>query len=93
MLYYHSLPSIKSHEVQVRVLYTSLCHSDLMTVRGKWGPVTELPFCPGHEVIGVITQVGVEVKDRKVGQRVGISPLRASCSHCQSCHQHIDQYC
>lgn len=93
VLYFHELPPIRFDEVQIRVLFTSLCHSDLMTVRGKWGEVAELPFCPGHEVVGVITKIGTDVKSRKVGQKVGVSPLRGSCSKCESCTKAIDQYC
>lgn len=74
-------------------MYTSICHSDILTVRGNWGPVDHFPFCPGHEVIGVITHLGKNCKLRKVGETVGVSPLRGSCGKCEGCHRGFDQHC
>ncbi|UXH80118.1 NADPH-dependent aldehyde reductase Ahr [Roseateles amylovorans] len=78
-------------EVAIRVEHCGICHSDLAMIDSEWFPST-YPVVPGHEVIGVITEVGARVKGRQVGQRVGIGWHTGSCMHCGFClggEQHL----
>ena len=47
-------------EIYFEVRYAGICHSDIHTARGEWGPAT-YPLVPGHEIAGIVTKVGSEV--------------------------------
>ena len=74
-------PPLGPQELRINVLYAGLCQSDVLTVRGKWGPVN-YPIAPGHEIIGEVCMVGSEVKDFKIGDKVGFGTRRYCCGKC-----------
>ena len=79
-------------EIRVRVLASSICHSDIIYMDGGWGG--ELPAVFGHEVAGVVTGIGPAVRsaDIGVGDRVLVSLLR-SCGRCECCEAGIPSQC
>lgn len=79
-------------EVRVRVLASSICHSDVIYMDGGWGG--DLPAVFGHEVAGVVTGTGPAVRpaDAAVGDRVLVSLLR-SCGRCGRCEAGIPTQC
>ncbi len=79
-------------DIQVRILYCGVCHSDLHFVRNEWG-FTQYPAVPGHEIIGRVTAVGGAVKKFKVGDLVGVGCLVDSCRTCPECRAGLEQYC
>ena len=79
------------HDVQLDIHFAGICHSDIHTVRGEWGPV-EYPMVPGHEIAGVVTEVGPEVTKYKVGDRVGVGCFVDSCRECSNCKAGLEQY-
>ena len=83
---------LKPNEIGVRVVCSGLCHSDLHMLDNDWG-ITTYPFVPGHEVIGVVREVGEAVTHLKAGQRVGIGWQSASCMHCESCRSGDNHLC
>jgi len=85
-------PEIKSDEVRIKITYTGLCHSDLHTVKGDWG-TCEYPIAPGHEIVGVVTQIGSEVKDFKVGDKAGFGVQREACGKCELCKSGYEPLC
>ena len=70
--------------VQIKVENCGICHSDLSMRNNDWG-ITQYPFVPGHEVAGVIEELGANVKHLQVGQRVGLGWFSASCMTCEQC--------
>lgn len=50
-----------ANDVAIEILFCGVCHSDLHTVNGDWGP-QPYPLIPGHEIVGVVTSVGHGVK-------------------------------
>ena len=72
-------------EVELDVLYSGICHSDLSMIDNEWG-ITQYPLVPGHEVIGRIVQVGAGVKHLKPGQIVGLGWHAGYCNQCSQCH-------
>ena len=63
------------------------------TGRSLWGPAN-YPCCPGHEVIARVSAVGAEAEgNHKVGDIVGIGPLRDCCDECKPCKSGLDVYC
>ena len=79
-------------EVRVRVRASSICHSDITYMDGGWGG--DLPAVFGHEVAGVVTDIGHAVRsaDLSVGDRVLVSLLR-SCGRCACCEAGIPTQC
>lgn len=71
-------------EVEIKVEYCGLCHSDLSMLDNEWG-ITQYPFVPGHEVIGTIACKGNLVTDLEIGQRVGLGWFANSCRRCHCC--------
>lgn len=70
-------------EVRVRSTVVGICGSDLHAACGSH-PFIDLPYRPGHEVIGVVDAVGADVDDSWLGTRVVVEPNLA-CGHCTQC--------
>ncbi|MGH2415288.1 MAG: NAD(P)-dependent alcohol dehydrogenase [Microcystaceae cyanobacterium] len=81
-----------SQEVEVRVQYCGVCHSDLGMIDNDWGTST-YPLVPGHEVIGEVTSIGQQVTELKVGQRVGVGWQSGSCQVCPYCRRGKEHLC
>src|SRR5690606_29504784 len=79
-------------EVLIDIRYCGICHSDLHTVRGEWGPV-DYPLVPGHEIVGHVAAVGEGVVKYRVGDAVGVGCFVDSCRSCAQCAAGEEQYC
>lgn len=79
-------------EVFFEVKYAGICHSDIHTARGEWGKVN-YPLVPGHELAGVVTQVGADVTKFTIGDRVGVGCFVDSCRECEQCQAGDEQFC
>ena len=63
-----------------------VCHTDLHIMDGDWrGHECNLPLCPGHEGVGVVTELGQGVSTLIVGDRVGLPWLAWACGSCHHC--------
>ena len=80
------------HDVLIEIKFAGICHSDIHTVRGDWGPQT-YPLVPGHEIAGIVTEVGSAVTKHTVGDRVGVGCMVNSCGECVNCQAGEEQYC
>jgi uncharacterized zinc-type alcohol dehydrogenase-like protein len=80
------------HDVLIEIRYAGVCHSDIHTVRGEWGAVP-YPLTVGHEIVGVVTEVGAEATRHTVGDRVGVGCMVNSCRECANCRAGQEQYC
>lgn len=83
---------LKANEVEVKVLYSGLCHSDLSMLANDWG-IASFPFVPGHEAVGTVAAIGKDVQNLKVGQNVGIGWNAESCNACHECLMGEHQMC
>ena len=83
---------LKANEVEVRISHCGVCHSDIHLIDNDWG-FSKYPFIPGHEIVGTVSAVGSDVKDRKIGERVGIGWQADSCGICEWCRQGEEQLC
>nr|WP_068887077.1 NAD(P)-dependent alcohol dehydrogenase [Pedobacter panaciterrae] len=79
-------------DVEIKILYCGVCHSDIHTARNEWGG-TMYPVVPGHEIVGKVTRIGEGVSRFKVGDTVGVGCFVDSCGHCQNCEEDNEQYC
>ncbi|MDX2399310.1 NAD(P)-dependent alcohol dehydrogenase [Microbacterium algeriense] len=80
------------HDVLIDIAFAGICHSDIHTVRGDWGP-QQYPLAPGHEITGTVAAVGAEVTKHAVGDRVGVGCLVNSCGECRYCLRGDEQFC
>jgi uncharacterized zinc-type alcohol dehydrogenase-like protein len=82
----------KPDDVVIEIAYCGICHSDIHTARGEWGP-THSPCVPGHEIVGKVIQVGKKVKRFKIGDLAGVGCFVDSCGKCSPCKSHEEQFC
>jgi alcohol dehydrogenase (NADP+) len=82
----------RPNDVLVEIKYCGVCHTDLHFVRNDFGMST-FPLVPGHEIVGIVKEVGDKVTKYKVGDAVGIGCLVDSCRECENCKQDLEQYC
>jgi len=80
------------HDVAFDIHFAGICHSDIHTVKAEWGDV-RYPLVPGHEIAGIVTEIGSEVSKFKVGDRVGVGCFVDSCRECAQCRAGEEQYC
>ena len=73
-----------TEQVEIKVEYCGLCHSDLSMLNNDWG-MTAYPFVGGHEIVGTITAAGDGVKGLQTGDRVGLGWNSATCGFCDNC--------
>ncbi len=84
---------LKSNEVLINVKYCGVCGTDIHIYHGSEGSAeVNGPTVLGHEYSGVITQVGSDVSNFKVGDRVCIDP-NCYCGGCNSCRKGLTHYC
>jgi len=85
-------PELEVDEIRAKVTYSGLCFTDHHYVSGESFPC-KFPFCPGHEIVGVITHLGSAVKDFSIGDKVGFGTHRDYCGKCEMCQKGHDQLC
>ncbi|STY28413.1 oxidoreductase, Zn-dependent and NAD(P)-binding [Legionella wadsworthii] len=83
---------VGQNDVLIDIQYCGICHSDIHQVKDEWGG-SLFPMVPGHEIAGIVAQVGSSVRKFKVGDHVGVGCFVDSCRKCESCHEGIEQYC
>jgi D-arabinose 1-dehydrogenase-like Zn-dependent alcohol dehydrogenase len=80
------IPKPTSGQVRIKVQACGICHSDVFTKDGSW-PGIQYPRVPGHEVAGIIDEVGTGVAAWKKGQRVGVGWHGGHDGTCDSCRR------
>jgi propanol-preferring alcohol dehydrogenase len=79
------IPAAGPGQIVVKTEACGVCHTDLHAASGDWPLKPTLPFIPGHEAIGTVTEVGAGVTIVKEGDRVGVPWLYSACGHCEYC--------
>jgi D-arabinose 1-dehydrogenase-like Zn-dependent alcohol dehydrogenase len=80
------IPQPGPGQVRIKVQACGVCHSDMFTKEGMW-PGIQYPRVPGHEVAGVIDEVGAGVSEWKNGQRVGVGWHGGHDGTCRECRR------
>ncbi|WP_399887997.1 NAD(P)-dependent alcohol dehydrogenase [Streptomyces sp. BBFR51] len=83
---------VREHDVLIDIKFAGICHSDIHQVREGWGEAI-FPMVPGHEIAGVVSEVGPGVTKYAVGDRVGVGCMVDSCRECDNCKAGLEQYC
>ncbi|MEU6303703.1 NAD(P)-dependent alcohol dehydrogenase [Streptomyces chartreusis] len=79
-------------DVLIDIKFAGICHSDIHQAREGWGEAI-FPMVPGHEIAGIVSEVGPGVTKYRVGDRVGVGCMVDSCRECENCLAGLEQYC
>jgi uncharacterized zinc-type alcohol dehydrogenase-like protein len=79
-------------DVRIDIRFCGICHSDIHFCHGDWGEVP-YPAIPGHEIAGLVAEVGPQVTRFAPGDRVGVGCMVDSCRECENCLKGDEQYC
>jgi uncharacterized zinc-type alcohol dehydrogenase-like protein len=79
-------------DIRIDIKFCGVCHSDIHFARGEWGQVP-YPAVPGHEIAGIVAEVGSQVTRFAPGDRVGVGCMVNSCRECENCQAGEEQYC
>lgn len=85
-------PSPSPNNVLIQTKVCGICRTDLHIVEGEI-PLPALPIIPGHQVVGTVTECGPNVTSVKVGDRVGVAWLQATCGKCTFCSSKRENLC
>ena len=80
------IPKPGADQVRIKVQACGVCHSDVLTKEGSW-PGIQYPRVPGHEVAGIVDEVGAGVSAWKKGQRVGVGWHGGRDNTCRECRR------
>lgn len=80
------VPTPHATQVRIKVQACGICHSDALTKDGAW-PGIQYPRVPGHEVVGIIDEVGSAVSAWQLGQRVGVGWHGGYDGTCNACRR------
>jgi uncharacterized zinc-type alcohol dehydrogenase-like protein len=83
---------LQPNEVEIKISHCGVCHSDVHLIDNDRG-LSKYPFIPGHEVIGTVVAAGSAVKNRGIGERVGVGWQADSCGICEWCRQGDEHLC
>ncbi|MDP9025624.1 MAG: alcohol dehydrogenase catalytic domain-containing protein, partial [Candidatus Eremiobacteraeota bacterium] len=83
---------LRAADVGIDIKFCGICHSDIHQARDEWGG-SIFPMVPGHEIAGIVRDIGSGVTKFKVGDRVGVGCLVDSCRKCEACMRGLEQYC
>jgi len=90
--YKYDAGELGENEVEIKISHCGICLSDVHLINNDWG-MSNYPFIPGHEIVGTVTAVGGAVRDRQVGERVGVGWQADSCGVCEYCRQGDEHLC
>ncbi len=85
-------PTPGPDEIRIKVQACGVCHTDLHTVEGEL-TLPRLPVIPGHQIVGVVDQLGANVTRFRLGDRVGVAWLYSSCGQCDFCQRGLENLC
>ena len=84
--------AVGEHDVVVRITHCSLARGDIQYMDDDWGDA-RFPLVPGHEIIGIVEELGSEVTHPQLGDRVGIGYQQEACFACFFCREGMEQLC
>jgi uncharacterized zinc-type alcohol dehydrogenase-like protein len=83
---------LRPHDILIDIKFTGICHTDIHQANEHWGQ-SIFPMVPGHEIAGVVTEVGSAVTKFEVGDHAGVGCFVDSCRECENCKAGLEQYC
>jgi alcohol dehydrogenase, propanol-preferring len=87
------VPTPGPGQVLVRIEASGVCHTDIHAARGEWPVLPKIPLIPGHEGIGIVTELGDGETSVSLGDRVALPWLGHACGRCRYCVGGWETYC
>ncbi len=84
--------AVGPNDVRIDIKFCGICHSDIHFARGEWGEIP-YPAVAGHEIAGIVAEIGSQVTRFAPGDRVGVGCMVNSCRECENCKAGEEQYC
>ena len=84
--------NVGHNEVSVKILYCAIARGDIQFISDDWGD-TKFPIVPGHEMVGIVEEIGSGVTTLSVGDRVGVGYQQEACFECAFCKAGNEQFC
>jgi len=85
-------PQAGPGEVRIKVSACAVCRTDIHIIEGDL-PIHKSPVIPGHQIVGMVDQVGKDAKRFRLGQRIGIAWLRNVDGTCKFCQRSRENLC
>ena len=83
---------LRPHDVLIDIKYSGVCHSDIHQAREEWF-TSIFPMVPGHEIAGIVREVGSDVTKFAPGDQVGVGVFVNTCMECDNCKAGLENYC
>ncbi|EFJ24981.1 hypothetical protein SELMODRAFT_149351 [Selaginella moellendorffii] len=84
--------AIGDDDICFKITHCGICYAEAVWLFNKHGD-TKYPIVPGHEIVGVVAEVGSNVTRFKVGDRAGVGAYCRSCGSCDDCDNGMENYC
>src|SRR5688500_18302456 len=81
-----------NHEILLRVLCCGVCHTELDEIEGRTSPPS-FPVIPGHQVVGIVQECGLQANRFRKGDRVGVAWIFSACATCEYCRAGMENLC
>ncbi|XP_058105128.1 probable cinnamyl alcohol dehydrogenase 1 [Magnolia sinica] len=79
-------------DVSLKITHCGVCYADVIWTRNQHGD-SKYPLVPGHEIVGIVKEVGSNVNRFKIGDHVGVGTYVNSCRECEYCNDSLETYC
>ncbi|KAM4075336.1 hypothetical protein ACB094_10G161800 [Castanea mollissima] len=84
--------AVRSDDVSIKITHCGVCYADVAWTRNGHGD-SKYPLVPGHEIVGIVQEVGSNVNRFKVGDHVGVGTYVNSCRDCEYCNDEEEVNC
>jgi D-arabinose 1-dehydrogenase-like Zn-dependent alcohol dehydrogenase len=84
--------TLGGRDVLVGITHCSVARGDVQFISDDWGDA-RFPLVPGHEIVGIVQEIGSGVAGLRRGDRVGIGYQQAACFECSFCKRGVEQLC
>ncbi|KAL9439730.1 hypothetical protein AB3S75_025231 [Citrus x aurantiifolia] len=84
--------AVGSDDVSITITHCGVCYADVIWTRNKHGD-SKYPLVPGHEIVGIVKEVGHNVSRFKAGDHVGVGTYVNSCRDCEYCNDGLEVHC
>jgi propanol-preferring alcohol dehydrogenase len=86
------VPRPEAGEILIKVSSCGVCHTELDEIEGRTPP-PQFPMVLGHQVVGRVEELGSQVKNHQVGDRVGVAWIYSACGKCKFCRSREENLC
>jgi propanol-preferring alcohol dehydrogenase len=85
-------PHAKDNEIRIKILVCGVCRTDIHIAEGDLC-LRKSPLILGHEIVGIVDEIGNDVKKFKIGDKAGVCWLNSTCGKCKYCRSGKENYC